>query len=437
MEPEYAKIVRDAVHGYVHLTEKEVEIIDSLVFQRLRGIKQLANTHLIYPGAVHTRFEHCLGTLEIAFRLAQRIKSLHGNWERLRAIRYAALLHDIGHGPFSHVFEDIVSRVSKKSDFRHESVTLDIVRNDNDLGKVLGEDRDSVLDLLEGENERFVEHCIINGPLDADKLDYLQRDSYHAGVAYGVFDSTRVLHTLKEVKGRFLGTKESYLGVEMKGREAVIGMLLAYYYMHETVYNHKTRRIADAMLTRSVELAAKNDDNFDTSIFQYSKDDTAYLEIFKDFDDRRLLEIIFESTDDKAKQICQQLKERVLFKAVGRDLSAFPDRVRLNLMQLDPAKIEKLEEEIGAHLKIDPSYVIVDRQSISNPIYREPYGVLPKPEIIYFQEEGEEPVELSNLPSPLSRTGMRTVERFWIHFPMKKEEREEKEKLAKEFLSSL
>jgi HD superfamily phosphohydrolase len=436
LEPEYAKIVRDAIHGYVHLTQKEVELIDSPVFQRLRGIKQLANTHLVYPGAVHTRFEHSLGTLEIAFRVAQRIKSLRDNWEKLRAIRYAALLHDVGHGPFSHVFEDIVIRVSKKSNFRHEFVTSDILSNDEDLAKILGADRDSVIDLLEGNKRRYVEHCIINSPLDADKLDYLQRDSYHAGVAYGVFDSLRVLHTLKEIKGRFLETEESYLGADMKGREAVIGMLLAYYYMHETVYSHKTRRIADAMLTRSAELAAKNDKTFE-GFFQYSRNDADFLRIFQNLDDRRLLEIILTSADDKAKQLGQSLTKRLLFKAVGKDLSAFPDRVRLNLMQIGPAQTEKIEEEISKDLKIEPSLVIVDRQSISNPLYREPYGAIPKPEIIYFQEKDKEPVELSNLPSPFSRTGVRTIERFWVYFPVTNEERQEKEKKIEQFLSSL
>lgn len=437
MEPEYAKIVRDAIHGYVHLTETEVEIIDSSVFQRLRGIKQLANTHLVYPGAVHTRFEHSLGTLEVAYRIAQRIKSLRDDWEKLRRIRYAALLHDIGHGPFSHVFEDIVSRVSENSDFSHESVTRDIVQNDENLAKILDSDQDPVLDLLKGNNERFVENCIISGPLDADKLDYLQRDSYHAGVAYGVFDAIRVLHTLKEIKGGFLEAEESYLGVDMKGREAVIGMLLAYYYMHETVYSHKTRRIADAMLTRGAELAVKNDHSFDARIFEYSENDASFLETFKEMDDRSLLERILASRDDSAKKIVEQLSKRMLFKAVGRDLSDFPDRIALNLMQIGGSETTKLEEEAGEHLRIDPCFVIVDRQSISNPLYREPYGHIPKTDIMYFQKNEEEPVELSNLPSPLSRTGMRAVERFWIYFPVKREERTEKEGKAAEFMSNL
>lgn len=438
MELEYAKIVRDPIHGYVNLTEKEVRIVDLPVFQRLRGIKQLANTHLVYPGAVHTRFEHSLGTLEMAQRVTQKIKSLRNDRKKLRGIRYAALLHDLGHGPFSHVYEDIVSRVGKKNDFKHEFITSDILKNDDDLAKILGSDRDLVLDLLEGEKTRSAEHCIISGPLDADKLDYLQRDSYHAGVAYGVFDSIRILNTLKEIRGRFLETEGSYLGVDMKGREATIGMLLAYYYMHETVYSHKTRRIADAMLIRSVELASKNDNNFDTAVFNYTRNDSDFIKNFKNIDDRKLIEMILSSKHSAARQIGYWLTKRVLFKAVfGKDLSDFPDMIRLNLWQLKPTQTEKLEKEIGEILRIDPSFVIVDRQSISNPLYREPYGVLPKSDVIYFQENNEEPVELSSLPSPLSRTGLKTVERFWIYAPVKKKERKEKERLANQFMSSL
>jgi HD superfamily phosphohydrolase len=437
VESEYTKIVRDPIHGYVNLTEREVEIIDLPIFQRLRGIKQLANTHLIYPGAVHTRFEHSLGTLEMAHKISQRIKSLRNESEKLRSIRYAALLHDVGHGPFSHVYEDIVSRVAKNS-FKHESVTLDILETEENLANILGTDLDLVLDLLKGDKNRFVEHCIISGPLDADKLDYLQRDSYHAGVAYGVFDSLRVLHTLKEIKGQFLETEESYLGADMKGREAVIGMLLAYYYMHETVYSHKTRRIADAMLTRSAELAVKDDNAFDSSIFQYSKNDVDFIKKFKELDDRSFLEKILASKDSRAKQIGQWLRERVLFKAIfGKDLSDLPYRVRINLKQMRPAETEKIEKEIGAQLRIDPYFIIVDRQSISNPLYREPYGYVPKPEIIYFQENEDEPIELSSLSSPLSGTSMKTIERFWIYAPVANEERKEKEKLAEQFMSSL
>lgn len=432
------KIVRDPIHGFVGLSEKEIEIIDTPVFQRLRRIKQLANSYLVYPGAVHTRFEHSLGTLEMAFRVAKRLKSICDDTDKLRAIRYSALLHDIGHGPFSHVFEDIVVRITGNSDFKHEFITLDIIQNDENIRKSLGSDLENVLKVFDKSDVSSVEHGIIDSPLDADKLDYLQRDSYHAGVAYGIFDSTRVLYTLKEIMSSFLDKKESYLGVEMKGREAVMGMVLARYYMYETIYSHKTRRIADSMLIRSLELAAKNDEKFDKDTFRYSPSDSDFLKRFKELDDRKLLEMVFKSQDEKARRIAESLKNRKLFKALyGKDLSSIQARVRYNLVDLSLDEAVKMEQQIGEHIGIDPEFVIVDRQSISNPLYREPYEMPSGADVIYFQDGDEEPKELSDLPSPLSRTGRRTVERFWIYAPVKKEERLEKEKKVEEYVNSL
>lgn len=411
--------------------------MDTPFFQRLREIKQLANTHLVYPGATHSRLEHSLGTLETAYQVAQQIPSISDDWDKLRKLRYATLLHDIGHGPFSHVFEDIVIRVAKleQSEFNHELVTVDLLRNDAELGKTLGRDLDGVMELLDPV-ARFVEHCIVSGPLDADKIDYLQRDSYHAGVAYGVFDATRVVHTLKEIPGGFLDKRESYLGASIKGREAIIGMQLAHYYMHETVYSHKTRRIADAMLTRSLELAVTNDESFDRNIFQYTRNDTDFLQSFIQLDDRKLIDLIEASTDKQAREVIQSLKRRNLFKAIfGKDMSDIRAQTRLNLVQITRDDTKKLEEELGEHLKIDPNLVIVDRQSIDNPLYRDPYGV-PKTGPIYFEKNDGTVVEFVDIPSPLSRTRSGTVERFWIFAPVREDERKEKEKMAEEFVDS-
>jgi len=436
-EPEFSKKVRVPIHGYVGLTEKEVKLMDSSSFQRLRRIKQLANTYLVYPGATHSRFEHSLGTLETAYRVAQQIKSILNDQDKMRKLRYATLLHDIGHGPFSHIFEDMVLRVAKlkPTEFNHELVTVDLLRNDGDLVRILGSDIDGVMELLE-PTTRFVEHCIVSSPLDADKIDYLQRDSYYAGVAYGVFDATRVIHTLKEIPGKFLDRRESYLGASIKGREAIIGMQLAYYYMHETVYSHKTRRIADAMLTRSLELAATNDESFDRSIFQYSRNDTDFLESFKELNDQKLIDLIAASSDEQTQQIIQSLNKRVLFKAIfGKDMSDIKPQTRMNLVQITHADAIKLEKALGEHLKIDPNFVIVDRQSIDNPLYREPYGV-PKTGPIYFEKDDGTVVEFGDVPSPLSRTRSGTVERFWIFAPVKEDERKEKEKAAEDFVNS-
>jgi len=355
----------------------------------------------------------------------------------MRRLRYAILLHDIGHGPFSHVFEDIVMRIGKlkPSEFSHELVTVDLLCNDEELMGILGSDLDGVVDLLR-PTTKFVEHYIVSGPLDADKIDYLQRDSYHAGVAYGVFDAVRVIHTLKEIPGGFLNRRESYLGASIKGREAIIGMQLAYYYMHEAVYSHKTRRIADAMLIRSIELAATNDESFDTNIFQYAQDDKDFLESFKKLDDRKLVDLVLESSDKTAHEIIESLNRRKLFKAIfGKDMSEINPQTRMNLTQITYEETKKLEEALGEYIGIDPNFIIVDRQSIDNPLYREPYGI-PKTGPIYFETEDGKVLEFADIPSPLSRTRSSSVERFWVYAQVKEDERKEKEKLVEEFINS-
>jgi HD superfamily phosphohydrolase len=432
---EFEKIIRDPLLGYVHLTKNEVRLIDTSVFQRLRRIKQLANTDLVYPGAVHSRFEHSLGVLETAFRIAQRIPSINSDQDKMRQIRYAALLHDIGHGPYSHVFEDIIARTTNNPRFTHEMITQDILQIDDDIKSILGSDINGVLDLLGGSQRNKVEYSIISGPLDADKLDYLRRDSYHAGVAYGVFDATRVLYTLKEIKGKVLGAEESYLGADMKGREAIIGMLLAHYYMHEAVYSHKTRRIADAMLVRSAELALE-EKSLDLNLFSYAHGDSDFIANFKLLDDRNLLSLLLKKTKGDAKIIAQRLRHRRLFKAVfGTDFSVFEPRRRDHFQRMELRDIKKLEEQIGEQLKKDPSYVIVDRQSIRNPLYREPGSIPPRAEQILLQDKNNRPVELSDVPSPISGATMKFVERLWVFVPVKDDA--EKEKIGKEVTTFL
>ena len=239
-------VVRDPIHGFVEPTQQEIDLIDTPVFQRLRGIKQLANTHLVFPGATHTRFEHSYGTMHMAWRMARRVPSLPASSDRMRILRLTGLLHDIGHGPFSHVSEDIVSRVLKQDKFDNVSIALDAITLNDGLRSNLGKDTDAVLDLLGNKERASIDHDIIDSDLDADKLDYLLRDSYYTGVPYGHPDTLRILYTLKEIPAH--EGSEFSLGISMKGIEAAEGLKIARYHMHSAVYNHKVRRVADAML---------------------------------------------------------------------------------------------------------------------------------------------------------------------------------------------
>src|SRR3990172_1122062 len=203
-------VIRDPVHGYIELSPQEVAVLDTRVVQRLRGIKQLANTHLVFPGATHTRFEHSLGTLAVASRMAARIPSLKGNAEAMANLRLAGLLHDLGHGPFSHVSEDIVARIVGSPKFNTVAIAVQAARLDEPLRSALGHRADAVLDLMDRGEKQSVTYDILDGPLDADKLDYLVRDSHYCGVPYGNPDTIRVLYTLREIRGR--QPEETYLG---------------------------------------------------------------------------------------------------------------------------------------------------------------------------------------------------------------------------------
>lgn len=179
--------VRDALYGLIEFDEKEESIINTNIVQRLRGIKQLALASLVYPGAHHTRFEHSLGVMHLSGKVG---KLLDLTEENRKILRYAGLLHDIGHGPFSHVLEQIIDKGVDKgtlkkydADNAHELMSILFVKRDDELAGILTEDeRENVVKLLQKQKIRSIDKGIVSGPLDVDKLDYLQRDSYFAGV---------------------------------------------------------------------------------------------------------------------------------------------------------------------------------------------------------------------------------------------------------------
>ncbi len=173
------KFFRDPLYGFIGLTSKEVELLGTPVVQRLRRIKQLGNTHLVYPSACHSRFEHTLGVLHIATRMAQELEL---NDDETKIVRYTALLHDVGHGPLSHNFETILESVNKR-EISHEDITRKIIEADEKIDRILGDEKEGVLSLFD-ERTTTVNREIVSGNIDADRLDYLRRDSHHIGVAY-------------------------------------------------------------------------------------------------------------------------------------------------------------------------------------------------------------------------------------------------------------
>lgn len=351
---DFAKSVRDPIYGFIGLTQKEIEIINTPVFQRLRRIKQLGNTHLVYPGASHTRFEHTLGVLHIAYRMAH---NLNLDDEDIKNIRYAALLHDIGHGPLSHIFEDVLKIFNGKK-VSHEDVTLKILKEDSVLDKVLGSKKDEIISVLDGKGKpSSVNREIISSNLDADRLDYLLRDSYHIGVAYGVYDLERILHTIIRVDER----DESYIAIKEKGKDAVEGIRLARYLMHAQVYSHHIRNISDNMFVRALELSLR-DGVIEKDYLNINNKE--FLANFLWLDDNRIFDKILQSKNGvssakPAMKIARDLQDRALMKICYKNHNDFSPMSKLKMESLeDPAKRNSFEKRLAETCSCNADEVI-------------------------------------------------------------------------------
>jgi HD superfamily phosphohydrolase len=255
--------IRCPIYGFINLDDWEHEIINQSPFQRLRRIRQLSWTDYVYPGAMHTRFEHSIGVMQMVTNLyngiisnSKNISELgldkSGQERYLKLLRIAALLHDVGHGPFSHAAEELLPEFNG-TNVKHEDYSLAIIRryfkdvienhkhNRNFDFKV-----DDIIGLIEGGTKAgraAIWQDLISGQLDADRMDYLLRDSYHAGVEYGKYDWRRIAATIQIVHDP--ETEAPRIGITAAGRHAAEAMLIARYMMFNQVYFHKTRVILD------------------------------------------------------------------------------------------------------------------------------------------------------------------------------------------------
>lgn len=290
--------IRDVIHGLILRTPLEVKIINTAIFQRLRRIHQLAMANLVYPGAHHTRFEHSLGTMHIAGKIAERIKEEKKLSEKdIEIIRIAALLHDIGHGPFSHVSEHLLEcysdrakiDIGKDREKIHELVTFDIIKKDRELGKLISDKKEKILDILQKEKPKNFKSDIVSGPLDADKLDYLLRDSYHTGVKYGLYDLEKIIESMRVISEG----DETYLGIDEEGIFALEQLIIAKYHMSAQIYFHKIRGITDSMIVRGIKLAIEGGLRDVEGIYRY--DGTVkFIERYCRFYDSNLMGLIIK-----------------------------------------------------------------------------------------------------------------------------------------------
>jgi|TARA_B100001750_G_C15467990_1_gene578162 HD superfamily phosphohydrolase len=298
--------IRDPVHGYVYANELERDIIDNPVFQRLRRIKQLACAHLTYPGAHHTRFEHSIGTMYLAGCSANHLlnNELIDN-EQKQIIKLAALLHDIGHGPFSHLFEEVLN----VRGLTHENISTKIIRETeiNDILTKHGFDASNISDLSVGTSKHYplFMNDLIGGFLSVDTMDYLLRDSYFSGVEYGKVDVHRIINCYD--------IENNQICIDKAGLYALESLIIARYEMFRAVYFHRTVRAAAIMIINSMilsddELGFSQIDNLDSFLnlsdenvieniinLKTSNSNLKYAsELASNYKNRNMLKLIFE-----------------------------------------------------------------------------------------------------------------------------------------------
>lgn len=282
MMPNLICEIRDVTYGFIKLDQQELEIINHPAFQRLRRIRQLSLTEMVYPGANHTRFEHSLGVMQMATDMydciVEKSRDLlrelcciddSGIQRYRKVIRAAALLHDIGHPPFSHSGEDLLpEKISEKGKrYDHEEYSIAIIKSkfrdiieQHPINRNYHITVDEVTALL-GDSPLLLNSFsllwkdLISGQLDADRADYLLRDSYHIGVNYGLYDRNRL--TMCMVVG-ITDTDAPAIAISSGGWHIAESLVIARYQMFSQVYFHKTRRIYDYHIYMATKSALKN-----------------------------------------------------------------------------------------------------------------------------------------------------------------------------------
>ncbi len=308
------KTINDAIHGDIHLTDREIRVIDTFSFQRLRRLKQLAMAQLVYPTATHTRFAHSIGALGVMERILDTAvkNGINFHSEQRENLKFAALLHDIGHYPYSHLMER-VDKVklaeeqiaqqprllnAQKSEYpEHDEVSRLIVTHQKDLVDAIGsEERAQKVSNLLGRGSSHEDQQInklIHSSVDIDRMDYLLRDSHGTGVPYGRIDINYLLNNLKI-------SPEGVIGFEEKALPAVEHFLLGRFYMHCTVYYHKTIYGFEEMCRQLLKrLRDRDGGHYGVPNDSKKIKDIVTSEKLNTFTDAFVDDIIQEAVDDK------------------------------------------------------------------------------------------------------------------------------------------
>ncbi|PWR70620.1 phosphohydrolase [Methanospirillum lacunae] len=324
------KAIKDPVHGYIQVEPELLPLVDSPEIQRLRYVRQLGFSFLVYPGAHHTRFEHSLGAMHLASLMSKQIELAK---EDHLLVTTAALLHDIGHGPFSHAIEGIASESLGRS---HTDVRDLITKSSlNDELERIDVDPVEVCLMIEGTHPLA---SIIHGDLDVDRMDYLLRDAHYTGVPYGTVDSGRLIRATRLSNGEIV--------LDESGVQAAESLLIARTLMRPAVYYHHVSRIAEKI--------------FSTAVYEQSRiDPTGIMEKMIRMDDAACMQALLCSEYSDVRHLAEDLYYRRLFK---RSLYLGKEEVSASLRLANDSneRERELAGRIAEQAGVMPREVLVD-----------------------------------------------------------------------------
>ncbi|MFA5364669.1 MAG: HD domain-containing protein [Candidatus Bathyarchaeia archaeon] len=354
--------IKDPVHGYVYVTQTEKPLIDSYPVQRLHRLRQLAGSEFVYSGANHTRFEHSIGVMHLAGKLTdnQNLAELLSE-DEIQLIRMASLLHDVGHGPFSHVFEHLLAKFLNKN---HEDMTRWLIETSElkDIINDVGYNPSDVAKLAVGElrkpKKAFLDQ-ILQSAIDIDKLDFVVRDTYHTGAEYGYVDIYRLIHML-DVLGE-------NLAVDISALSALESFVLARLESFRSVYFHRVGRAAQIMLARAMEAA---NEELGLTAFDSPED---YLALTDYTVWTKLREC------EKSRKIMNDLEHRKLLKCAYDRTFHVRDKMVPSIFSVDEVR-EQVQNKIAQQAGVDPSVIIIDVPTV--------------PSVPYHDSELMEPMEI-------------------------------------------
>ena len=392
MKKNYLDII-DPIHDFIRVYDHELTTIDDPIFQRLRRIRQLSGAHLTYPSAQHTRFEHSLGVMHISSQAGQ---ALHEKGilklDDIEILRLAGLLHDIGHGPFSHLFEEIIGQ--KK--FSHEDFGKEIILK-SEIGDNLsknGYDKKFIAKVAFGDSKLQFLNEIVSGALSADMMDYLLRDGYFTGAEHAQIDHKRIIQSLD--------VHQKKLALERSALYSFESMMHSRYQMFKAVYFHKTVRAAEVMLLEALRLS---DDEFGFTSFNINE----YVKLTDEY----VLSTLVSSKSSKlkrARQFAEDYQNRKLLKCVF-------ERILTSRNILEKTKTNELKTLISKQSKVDEEEIFVD-SSVTPSIPLAPSKNESKHIILITSENGKSSAQempISQIPVVSAISGFMNILRIYTH----------------------